>query len=306
MLIGCSPRQKKYSAECFEYFDTYARLTVYTDSAKDFEAYKKIFEDTLASYHRLLDAYNEYEGTVNICTLNKGAGEATVVSDELFDFLLSAVQASVLTEGYATPTIGALSFAWKTAIEEESLPSEEQLSLAAEHIGLDALVLGEDNLVTITDASTRIDAGAFAKGYVADILASSLYVAGCDCFLLDLGGTIYAKGKKPENKPFVAAVDRTDITVSLDGRVISTSGSYYRGFEADGRLYHHIISPKTLYPQNTFVSVSVISPSGCSADALSTALFCMSLDEGKELISTLDSTDAVWVLADGEIISTLE
>ncbi len=304
--VSCAPRQKKYTAECFDYFDTYARLTVYTDSASDFENYKKIFEDTLAKYHRLLDAFEEYEDTVNICTLNKSAGEGLSVSAELFDFLTVSKKFDTLTHGYVTPTVGALSFVWKDAIKTERVPDKDKLLDAAEHISTETLLLeSEGNFVTLTDTAARLDAGAFGKGYVADIIAANLRAAGAKSFLLDIGGTLYAEGDKPENTPFIAAVDRTEITLPLDSRAISTSGSYHRGFEADGVRYHHIISPKSLYPENTFVSVSVIAPHGVTADALSTALFCMSLEAGKELISTLEDTDAVWVYADGQVVSTM-
>ena len=58
--------------------------------------------------------------------------------------------------------------------------------------------------------------------------------------------------------------------------------------------YHHIIDPETLYPSNYWHSVSIVCSDSGLADALSTALFLLPLEEGKELLSQFDA-EAVWV-----------
>ena len=52
-------------------------------------------------------------------------------------------------------------------------------------------------------------------------------------------------------------------------------------------------------PKNTFDSVSIITPDSGVADALSTACFNLSLEDGQALIASLENTEAMWVLADG-------
>jgi thiamine biosynthesis lipoprotein len=41
---------------------------------------------------------------------------------------------------------------------------------------------------------------------------------------------------------------------------MSTSGSYEKFFRADGRIYAHIMDPRTGYPAQGSVSVSVVAP----------------------------------------------
>ena len=78
-----------------------------------------------------------------------------------------------------------------------------------------------------------------------------------------------------------------------------TSGSYQRFYTVEGKNYHHVIDPTTRMPAAYYTSVSVVSRSSALADALSTALFCMSLEEGMALVDSLEGVEALWVLTDG-------
>ena len=74
-----------------------------------------------------------------------------------------------------------------------------------------------------------------------------------------------------------------------------TSGDYERFFIAADKKYHHIIDPATLVPAEYFASVSVITPDSGLADALSTALFCMSYEDGLALVESLENVEVIWV-----------
>ena len=70
-------------------------------------------------------------------------------------------------------------------------------------------------------------------------------------------------------------------------------------YTVDGKNYHHIIDPKTLFPCDRYRCVSVVCRDSADGDALSTALFCMSLEDGLALIQSLDGVEAMWVFPDG-------
>jgi len=89
--------------------------------------------------------------------------------------------------------------------------------------------------------------------------------------------------------------------LSIQNMAVVTSGSYQRYYTVDGVRYHHIISPVTLYPENLYVSVTILSPDSALADALSTALFNMKREDGLALIDSLDGTEAMWVYPDGGV-----
>ncbi|MBE6577037.1 MAG: FAD:protein FMN transferase [Ruminococcaceae bacterium] len=310
-LVSCSPGQKKHTETYFDYFDTFCTLTVYS-SKKDFEKYNGIFISELETCHKMLDVYNTYEGMTNLCSLNDNAGkEALAVSDELFAFLEKSVLLYELTDGYTSITMGAVTSLWKNAIEDKTLPDENDLADAAKHTTLSVLSLDANaKTVRITDAAASLDAGALAKGYAGDRIRTALIEAGCESFLINLGGNLTAHGEKPDGSAFVGAIDDPltqsplNASLHLSDMTLSTSGSYHRGFEEGGRRYHHIIDPYTHAPQNIYVSVSVLCSDGITADALSTALFSMSYDRARSFADELANTEAVWIFADGSVKST--
>ena len=68
----------------------------------------------------------------------------------------------------------------------------------------------------------------------------------------------------------------------------------------DGKEYHHIIDPDTLYPAEKWKAVSVVCEDSGLADALSTALFLLSQEEGQKLLDECNAC-AIWVAPDDEI-----
>lgn len=309
--LSCCQREKKFSDTYFNLFDSFATVTVYDISQERYTEYNKIFRDTAEHLHKLFDAYNEYEGMVNICTLNLHAGENAIeISDELYIFLEYALRVSEASLGYTSLTVGALTSVWKEAISTKTVPSSEALEEAAKHIGTDALALdGNSHTVFFKDKMLKLDVGAFAKGYAAEITADLLLEAGCESFLLNFGGTLVAHGQKNNGESWYGGIQSPDgnkdlnISINVSERAMSTSGSYLRGFELDGIRYHHIINPFTCVPENRFTSVTVICKSAAKADALSTALFSMTQTMGEELVSSFRA-EAVWIYADGTVTAT--
>ena len=76
------------------------------------------------------------------------------------------------------------------------------------------------------------------------------------------------------------------------------SGDYQRYFVVDGKRYHHIIDPDTLWPAAYYNGVTVLCPDSGMADCLTTALFCMPLEEGQKLVESLDGVEAMWCTPD--------
>ncbi len=310
-LSACGHKQKKHTETVFDRFDSFAQLTAYTENEEEWQELLGIFTTTVDKYHRLLNAYNPYEDTVNIYSINNRTAENIEVSDELFRFLCKAKELYELTDGLTSITMGAVTRIWKTAIENQALPSKDELQKAAEHINIDSMTLDYDTLtVTISDPLIMLDVGAIGKGYVADMLLDELINNGFDSFLINLGGTVLGYGEKPDGSPWTSGiqapegVNTEEFSVNTSGMTLSTSGSYHRGFELDGIRYHHIIDPKTLYPKNEFLSVSVLCDNAAEADALSTALFNMTLDEGKQKIADMDDINALWILQDGTTVAS--
>ena len=91
--------------------------------------------------------------------------------------------------------------------------------------------------------------------------------------------------------------------VYLTDEALVTSGNYQRFYTVEGKQYHHIIDPKTLMPKNTFSAVSIITDHSGMADAMSTALFNMTYEEGLAIAEKLEF-EAIWVYPDGTVKTT--
>ena len=81
---------------------------------------------------------------------------------------------------------------------------------------------------------------------------------------------------------------------------VVTSGDYQRGYLVNGAYYHHIIDPETLFPARLYRAVTVVCESSSLADALSTALFLLPMDEGQALLDKCNA-EAVWIDMEGKI-----
>ncbi len=296
-------------------FDTVSRIYCYADCSDDeFEESCRAVWDVLLRYHRLLDIYNEYSGMNNLCTLNENAGgDAVVLDRELIDFLLYAKEVYALTGGKTNVMIGALTSLWHDAREGGGyVPDAAELEAAAEHIGIELLEIDEVACTArITDSRARIDVGALGKGYATEAAAQLLEGRGVTSYVLNIGGNIRTVGQKPDGSDWSIGitdprdVSKTAATVLISELSCVTSGDYQRYFTLNGTRYHHIIDTETLMPAEYFSSVTVICKDSALADALSTALFCMSHKDGLALVSSLDEkVEVVWIDHDGVIYST--
>lgn len=313
LLVGCSAKteaqQKRYNASFLDIFDTVTNIVGFADSETEFEETVQTLHDDLLHYHRLFDIYNDYEGVPNLKTVNENAGIAPVKVDAAIIDLLKDCKAYYdLTDGRVNVAMGSVLELWHEARTEgindpanAALPSQEALEEAAAHVSLDALILDEANsTVFLSDAGVQLDVGAIAKGWSAQRVCESA-PAG---LLISVGGNVCATGPKDEQgSPWVVGVQNPDRgqdylhTLYLTKGSVVTSGDYQRGYMVDGNYYHHIIDPDTLYPSKFWRSVTVVCPDSGVADALSTALFVLSQEEGQAL---LDKTDAKAMWLDGE------
>ena len=290
-------------------FDTVSYVYTYANDKKEvFDANCEEVWSILAEYHQLFDIYHEYSGINNLCTLNKNAGkEALEVSPKLIDFLLYAKKLYVLTDGEMNIMMGAVLSLWHDAREAGNyIPSEKALTEASKHISFDCLEIDEEkNTVRITDKDARIDVGALGKGYATEIAAQHLESKGVTSYVLNIGGNIRIIGTKPDGSGWGTGIKNPQnpssfiekITISDISCV--TSGDYERYITVGGKKYHHIIDKDTLMPADYFSSVTILTKDSGLADCLSTALFCMSYEEGLALVEKIGNVDVLWVRADG-------
>ena len=317
LLAGCSsapkePEQKQYTASFLDVFDTVTSITGKAEDEEVFRAKTQAVHDALVEYHQLFDIYNTYDGINNLKTVNDNAGIAPVNVDSRIIALLKDCKAYYeLTDGKVNPAMGSVLQLWHVARNDgindpanAYLPQQDKLTEAAQHMDFDAVVIDEAaSTVYISEPQVQLDVGAVAKGWSVQRVAE----AAPSGLLISVGGNVCATGPKDANgTPWVVGIQNPDggdnylHTVYLTKGSLVTSGDYQRAYVVDGELYHHIIDPNTLYPSTLWRSVTILCDDSGLADALSTALFLLPLEEGQAL---LDKTGAfaMWVDRNGEI-----
>ncbi|HVV99773.1 MAG TPA: FAD:protein FMN transferase, partial [Planctomycetaceae bacterium] len=75
--------------------------------------------------------------------------------------------------------------------------------------------------------------------------------------------------------------DRQLATLLLSGQGMSTSGSGVQYFRFGGRRYGHLLDPRTGWPVEGMLSVTVLAPTAAEADALSTAFFVLGVEKAR-------------------------
>lgn len=316
LLSGCAgqaePEQKQYTATFLTLFDTVTSIVGRADSEETFREKAQSVHDDLLEYHQLFDIYNDYEGINNLKTINDNAGIAPVVVDGRIIALLKDCKSYYeLTAGKVNAAMGSVLYLWHEARNDglddpanAYLPKEEALQEAAQHTDFSAVEIDETaSAVYITDPSLRLDVGAIAKGWSVQRVCETAPTG----LLISVGGNVCATGPKDETgTPWVVGIQDPDggdsylhtLTVT-EGSVV-TSGDYQRTYLVDGKLYHHIIDPETLYPSTLWRSVTIVCADSGLADALSTALFLLPQSEGQVLLDKAGAV-AMWVNQEGKV-----
>ena len=333
LLTGCgsTAQLSRYQDSFLDVFDTASMVIGYTETEKDFQTAEEQVHDALLEYHQLFDIYDEYEGINNLKTVNDAAGQHPVSVDaKIMELLKLGQEVYTLTDGKVNIASGSLLSVWHNYREagiddpdSAALPSEAELQEAAQHMDIQNMILDEENnTVYLADPEMRLDVGGIAKGFATEKAAELVQAAGNEHFLLNIGGNVRTLGTKGDGSSWVCPVENPEyadtgkgeeyaVVTELDDRSLVTSGDYERYYTVDGKRYHHIIDPETLYPADYHRSVSILTGDSALADALSTGLFLMSEEDGRALLEKLnqersedDQIEALWINADGEISYT--
>ena len=332
LLSGCAATgatsSQRYSVTWWDVFDTVTVSSGYADSEAAWNTPMTALHADLLRYNQLYDIYNDYPGVTNVKTINDNAGSAPVeVDDRILSMLELADQMYQTTNGKLNIAMGSVLNIWHNYREaaeaaetdaDNKLPTMEELEAAAQHCDINNVIIDADaKTVYLADPEMLLDVGSVGKGYAVEMVCQAAEARGLTSALVSVGGNLRAIGVKPDGSQWTGGVENpwssSDVYTSdsmLDGAInmsdmaLVTSGDYQRYFVVDGKRYHHLIDPDTLWPAAYFNSVTVLCPDSGMADCLTTGLFCMPLEEGQKLVESLDGVEAMWCTPDQQAVAS--
>lgn len=323
-LCSCSAdnsvqKKEMFKKDFIDLFDTASSITAADESQQSFNEHFEAVYDELEEYSRLFDIYNSYGDLVNLKYINENAGASPVKADEkILDLLEYAVKAYDITQGRVNIMLGAVLSVWHAERENgiaspegARLPDKSLLQEKAKSADISNLVIDRENgTVFFKNPDMRLDFGAIAKGYVCEKISEFIVENNIwSSALINLGGNIKTVGYKYDDGKTEFSVgiespsgsDYVCIINASCGKTAATAGDYQRYYTVDGKKYCHIIDPETLMPAEYVSAVSVVCNDSALADSLSTALFNMSVENGKALVESLGGVEAVWTDKNGKV-----
>ena len=246
-----------------------------------------------------------------VSEINADAGvDSMSVPDELYKVLQFGVAFGQISGGAFDISIGPLVRLWDIGGAEPRVPEPEEIDDALGLVNYrDVLLLDYENRVLLRKRGMHLDLGGIAKGYAADRAVELLDKSNIDRALIDFGGNIVAFGEKENGEAWRIGIQHPveprgnylGLLLVKNSSVV-TSGDYERYFEVEDRRYHHILDTETGYPvDNGVVSVTIVADNSLTADALSTTVFALGIDEGLTLVENFDGVEAV-VVTDSKVI----
>jgi len=285
LIIGISSllkaQQEPIKIEGYAQGTTY-HITYFDEKNRDFKpAIEQILKDFDASV-------STYLPTSIISKIN--SNQKNVRVDKYFIACFNkAKEVWKNTDGAFDPTVYPLVNAWGFGPGKKQKIEQKIIDSILQFVGFEKIEL-VGNQVIKKDPRVALDFNAFAQGYSVDVVAEYLNSMSIGAYLVEIGGEVYAKGKKPNGENWKVGIEKPidnkqsgnpiKATAKLENLAIATSGNYRRFVIENGIKYAHHIDPKTGYPtKNNLLSASIFSKTCISSDAHATGVLVMGFDK---------------------------
>lgn len=290
-------------------------IKIIAPGSDDMAAVQKSIDQRL---EQLNQSMSTFRSDSEISRFNKlrSPEQMFAASTDFLKVMLAADAIYGLTAGAWDATVYPLVRLWGFGKSEpiDTVPSRASIKNALEKVGFKHLEVSEHGYLKKHHPHVTVDLGSIAKGYGVDVTAQLIQGLGYQHYLVEIGGEVFASGRRQDGNPWKVGVNRpskgasaTDVykSFNLENRAMATSGDYRNYIEIDGRTYSHIIDPRTGYPTDSgVVSASVIAPNCTLADGLATALMIMGPREGIGLLNSLDKVEGLIIVRqpDGTLV----
>jgi thiamine biosynthesis lipoprotein len=221
------------------------------------------------------------------------------------------------TDGLFDITIFPLTDAWGFGpVRKDKVPDSTTIKELLSCVGSNLIQQKGSRLVK-TKPCVQLDPNGIAQGYSVDVIADFFDKAGIGEYIIELGGEIRVKGRKPDGQKMSIGIEAPgeesdfsiiDKVIYLDKGAITTSGNYRRYYESNGKKITHLLNPKTgYYLQNEMISVTLYAKDAITADGYDNAIMAMGLKKGLAFVEKNRHLAAQFIYRkkDGSIADTM-
>jgi thiamine biosynthesis lipoprotein len=303
MFSGCLVQPENMHTKDLFALNTFLSLRAYGNNAQ------QALEMAVNRIHEIENKMSITIKDSDVARINANAGLKPIeVHEETFNVIKKALYYSELTNGKFDITIYPIARLWGIGTENARVPDKTQIQGLLPLVNYRNVILDANNMtVFLSNKGMGIDLGGIAKGYAADEVARIIREAGINYAIINMGGSITTVGNRPDKNPWRIGVrnpraedgDPEHIAVieSSDTSILS-AGDYERFivdvYKETGVRYHHIFDPFTGFPADTgVIATTVVSRSAVEADALSTAMLVMGVEDGISLIEGIEGVEGL-------------
>lgn len=228
---------------------------------------------------RLEAIFNQYDSGSEVYKINSNPGTKVVVSEELIELIVKAKKYYQLTEGAFDISRGKLYNFWKNRISQGNIffSDSKKIDDLRQSGGINKIKIDPDGNTVKIKEGVQLDLAGAAKGYIVDKAVKKLKESGILSALVNAGGDVYCLGEN-RNRPWQVGVKNplggATKSLALSDQAVATSGNYQQFLKKKGRIYSHLIDPRTGYPVvRQFLGLTVVAKECWEADILATAFF---------------------------------
>ncbi len=266
-------------------------------------------EELLVDINRQMSTYDPESEISNFNASTET--NAFSVSRDFVTVTETALKLAHQSNGAFDPTVMPLVSLWGFGPDsKQAVPTADAIASIRDAIGFMKIRVTGPGSILKTHPSLSLDLNAAAKGYASDRVARLARDRGCPNVFVEIGGEIMALGHSDDEGPWRVSIDRprrgtlpgdtTQRILEIQNRAVATSGDYRNYYEDQGRVYSHIIDPRSGYPvSNRVASTTVIAADCLTADALATALMVLGPDEGQPVLEAFAPAEAMWIVREG-------
>ena len=233
----------------------------------------KLARLALREIRRIEHKFSRYRNDNLVWDINNSQGKTVKLDAETAALFTFANQLYEISDGLFDITSGVLRRVW-VFDGSDRVPDPESVASILPLVGWSRVKLSETDIQL--PAGMELDLGGIGKEYAVDRVLDLLNNELDAPLLVNFGGDLACNGQYYPHKIWTVGIEGRNEEV-LSGRLkisagaLATSGDLRRFLKKDGRIYSHVLNPKTGWPiEGAPSAVTVAAPTCTEAGSMST------------------------------------